>query len=94
MAIPTTPFDAATYRTDAEAQFALLNEALDTRSAAGVVHAIRTTVRARDVAEPTTKVDIAPTALSDSLADGSGPTLAVLHGPGFALQARSRTTPT
>ncbi|VXC42437.1 helix-turn-helix domain-containing transcriptional regulator [Sphingomonas sp. 8AM] len=98
MAIPTTPFDAAKYLTDAESQLELLNEALDTKSAPVVVHAIRTIVRARGIAEPTTKLDIDPTALSEVVAEGPDPTiaatLAVLHGLGFELQARIKSKAT
>ncbi|GAA4221630.1 hypothetical protein GCM10022253_28120 [Sphingomonas endophytica] len=98
MAIPTTPFDAAKYLTDAESQLELLNEALDTKSARFVVHAIRVILRARSTAEPTTRLDIDPTALSEVVADGSDPTiaatLAVLHGLGFELQARMKTKAT
>lgn len=96
MAIPTTPFNAAKYLADAELQIELLNDALKTRSARVVVHAIRAIVRARGLAEPAAKLDISPAVLSEVVADGLNPsiktTLTVLHGLGFELQARTRTS--
>jgi probable addiction module antidote protein len=83
--LETKPFDAAKYLTSAEAQTALLNDALASGEAAYIANALGVIARAHGMADVARQAGVTREALYKSLSDAGDPRLTTLMGVARAL---------
>ena len=83
--VKTEPFDAARYLRTEEAQAELLNDALDSGSAAYVAQALGVIARARGMAAVAREAGVMREALYKSLSEDGDPRLTTLLGVLAAL---------
>jgi probable addiction module antidote protein len=95
--VRTTPFDAARYLTDPEAQQELLNDAFASGSAAYIADALGVIARARGMAEVAREAGVTREALYKSLSEEGDPRLTTVLGVakalGVTLTARIASVP-
>jgi len=78
MTIKTTPFDAAKYLGEPEAQAIFLRDALETGDAGYIAHALGILVRARGTSQVAREAGLSREALYKALSPTGNPTLATL----------------
>lgn len=97
MVIKTTPFDAAKYLKDPDAQADLLQDALETGEAGYVAHALGVIVRARGMTKIARATGLSRESLYKALSSTGNPTLStllvVVAALGFKLSATSGERP-
>ncbi|WP_225028035.1 addiction module antidote protein [Xinfangfangia pollutisoli] len=88
MTTKTTPFDAAIYLGDPEAEAAFLRDALETGDAGYVAHTLGVIVRARGMSQVARDAGLSREALYKALSPTGNPTLSTLLGVTKALNIR------
>lgn len=88
MTTKTTPFDAAKYLGDPEAEALFLSDALETGDAGYVAHALGVIVRARGMSQVARDAGLSREALYKALSPTGNPTLSTLLGVTKALNIR------
>lgn len=88
MPIETTPFDAAEYLGNPEAQAELLRDALETGDAGYIAHALGVIVRARGMSQVARDAGLSREALYKALSPTGNPTLSTLLRVTKALHIR------
>ena len=88
MTIETTPFDAAEYLGDPEAQAVFFQDALETGDTGYIAHALGVIVRAQGMSQVARDAGLSREALYKSLTANGNPTLSTLMGVTKALNIR------